>query len=98
MIYECALEYFRISGNDYRQCVCDRTLKPAVCIWSSEPPVCALGNFSAFYLVVSLQNLNTFYIHLPNVLTDHLNILAYIKACCLPKNKIKLLPLYYTIT
>ena len=31
------------------------------------------------------------HIHLSNVLTDHLNILAYIKDCLLPNNKIKLL-------
>ena len=53
MIYECALEYFRKSGNDYRQCVCDMTVKPAVCMWSSEPPVCALGNVLVSYVVVS---------------------------------------------
>ena len=35
---------------------------------------------------------------LSNVLTDHLNILAYIKAWFLPNNKIKLLLLYYTMT
>ena len=37
-------------------------------------------------------------IHLSNVLTDHLNILVYIKAWFLPNNKIKLLLLYYTMT
>ena len=37
-------------------------------------------------------------VHLSNVLTDHLNILAYIKAWLLPNNKIQLLLLYYTMT
>ena len=39
-----------------------------------------------------------FTIHLPNVLTDHHNVLAYIKAWLSPNNKIKILLLYYTMT
>ena len=38
------------------------------------------------------------YIHLLNVLTDHLNILAYIKAWLMSNNKMKLLLLYYNMT
>ena len=39
-----------------------------------------------------------FNVHLSNVLTDHLNILVYIKAWFLPNKTIKLLLLYYTMT
>ena len=46
----------------------------------------------------SLDVVSKMYTHLSNVLADHHNVLAYIKAWLLPLNKIKLQLLYYTMT